>query len=55
MILLDTNACIAALNGRLRAVAERVASAIVSVFELWCGIAARKLGVVKDASFGPIS
>jgi tRNA(fMet)-specific endonuclease VapC len=48
MILLDTNACIAALNGRPRIVAERVASAIarrgpvsvstISVFELWYGI-----------------
>ena len=46
--LLDTNACIAALNGRPRVVAERIASAIaqqgpvsvstLSVFELWYGI-----------------
>jgi tRNA(fMet)-specific endonuclease VapC len=46
--LLDTNACIAGLNGRPRTVAERIASAIarqgavsvstVSIFELWYGI-----------------
>ena len=49
MILLDTNACIAALNGRPRLVGERIGAAIVErrevavstigLFELWCGIA----------------
>lgn len=49
MILLDTNACIAALNGRPRVVGERVGAAIaerrkvsvstIGLFELWYGIA----------------
>ena len=48
MILLDTNACIAALNGRPRQVGERVAAALVhrrrvslstiGLFELWYGV-----------------
>jgi tRNA(fMet)-specific endonuclease VapC len=49
VILLDTNACIAALNGRPRAVGERIGAAIaerckvavstIGLFELWYGIA----------------
>lgn len=48
MILLDTNACIAALNGRPHVVGERVAAALVhrrrvsvstiGLFELWYGV-----------------
>jgi tRNA(fMet)-specific endonuclease VapC len=48
VILLDTNACIAALNGRPESVGKRIATAIshrrrvsvssISVFELWYGI-----------------
>jgi tRNA(fMet)-specific endonuclease VapC len=48
VILLDTNACIAALNGRPRQVGERVAAALVhrrrvsvstiGLFELWYGV-----------------
>jgi len=48
VILLDTNACIAALNGRPEAVGRRIASAIthrrsvsvstIGLFELWYGI-----------------
>jgi tRNA(fMet)-specific endonuclease VapC len=51
-MLLDTNACIAALNSRPRIVAERIASAIahrgpvavstLSIFELWYGIGKSK-------------
>jgi len=49
VILLDTNACIAALNGRPRLVGERIGAAIaerrevavstIGLFELWYGIA----------------
>lgn len=49
MILLDTNACIAALNRRPHVVGERIAAALVhrrrvsvssiGVFELWYGVA----------------
>jgi tRNA(fMet)-specific endonuclease VapC len=48
VILLDTNACIAALNGRPEPVGKRIASAIthrrsvsvssIGLFELWYGI-----------------
>jgi tRNA(fMet)-specific endonuclease VapC len=48
VILLDTNACIAALNGRPPAVGERIAAALVhrrsvsvstiGLFELWYGV-----------------
>jgi tRNA(fMet)-specific endonuclease VapC len=48
VILLDTNACIAALNGRPEAVGKRIAAAVthrrsvsvstIGVFELWYGI-----------------
>jgi tRNA(fMet)-specific endonuclease VapC len=48
VILLDTNACIAALNGRPRQVGERIAAALVhrrrvsvstiGLFELWYGV-----------------